>query len=100
VKAAPNKPLLVTGAAFRVSQFSGSPSGMANGDGFLVGVLGDDAGIEGAHGGVVLHGAEARHPQIAADQIVAAPAHDVALRSAWLAVAIDAAGRFDGKTPK
>jgi hypothetical protein len=70
---------------------------MADGDGLLVGMLGDDAGIKGANRWVVAHGAESGHPQITADQVVAAPAHNVAFGAARIAVAIDAAGDFDGQ---
>ena len=40
---------------------------------------------------------EGGHPQVAADQVVAAAAHDEAARPARLAVAIDAAADLDGE---
>ena len=68
---------------------------MADGFGLLVGVPGDDAGVQRADGGVMTNGGQGGHPQVAADQVVAAPAHDVTFRSARFAVAIDAAAHFD-----
>ena len=70
---------------------------MADGDAGLVGVLGTDALIERADRGVVLGGAQGGHPQIAADQVVAALGHDHADGQARLAVAIDAAGGLHRK---
>ena len=46
--------------------------GVADGDGFFVGMLGDNARIESADGGIESHGAEGGHPEITAHQIVAA----------------------------
>ena len=63
---------------------------MADGDGFVVGMFGDDTAVEGSHGGVEPNRRQGGHPQIAAYQIVAAPAHDIAFGGACLAVAIDA----------
>jgi len=73
------------------------PHGVPDGDGLVVGVLGDHATVEGAHGRVKAHGRQGGHPQVAAHQVVAAPAHDVAARPARLAVAIDAAAHLDGE---
>ena len=70
--------------------------GVADGDGFVVGMLGDDARIEGADGGIETDGAQGRHPEIAAHEVVAALAHDVAPSGAGPAVAIDAGADFDG----
>ena len=70
--------------------------GVADGDGFLVGMFGDDTCVEGAHGGVVAHGAEGGHPEVATHQVVATPGHDVAFGNARLAIAIDAGADLDG----
>src|SRR5207244_13443124 len=74
--------------------------GVADGDGLVPGMLGDDAKVQRAHGRVAAHRAEGCHPQIAAHQVVAAAAQDVAARPACLAVAINTAGDFDGQHPE
>ena len=58
-------------------------------------MLGDDARVKSADGGIETHGAEGGHPEIAAHEVVAASAHDVAFGGAGLAVAIDAGADFD-----
>jgi hypothetical protein len=52
--------------------------GMADGDGFLVRMLGDDAGVQSSYSRIEAYGAHAGHPQVAADQVVALATHDVA----------------------
>ena len=71
--------------------------GVAEGDGLVTGVLGDDAAVQGAHRRVAAHRRQGGHPQVAAHQIVAAPAHDVATRPPRLAVASNAAGHLEGQ---
>src|SRR5262249_10671089 len=51
--------------------------------------------VQGTHGRVAADGAEGGHPQVAAHQVVAAPAHDVAAWATGLAIAVHAAGRLD-----
>jgi transposase len=65
----------------------------SGGDGLLVGMLGDDARVQETNGGVARDGAQGGHPEIAAHQIVAAAAHDVAFGRAGVAVAIDGRAR-------
>src|SRR5262249_23368640 len=90
------------GIVLRIKAFTTLPDGkdqvqqlahhMADSYGFFVGMLGDHARVEGSCRRVVTDGTERSHPQVAADQVVAAPAHDVAARPARLTVAIDTAG--------
>ena len=66
----------LAGLPHRQRQVQQLAHGVADGDARLVGVLGADALIKRPDGGVVLRGAEGGHPEIAADQVVAAPGHD------------------------
>ena len=70
---------------------------VADGDAGLVRMLGADALIERPNGGVVPGSAEGGHPQVAADQVVAALGYDHADGQAGVAVPIDTAGGLDGK---
>ena len=63
-------------------------------------MLGGDARVQGAHGGIETHGAQGGHPEIAANQIIAAFAHDVAFGRAGGAVAIDAGADLVGHDAK
>jgi hypothetical protein len=71
--------------------------GVADGDGFLVGMLGHHPGVQRPHGGVATDRRQGGHPQVAAHQVVAAPAHDKTAGGAGLAIALDAAGDLDGQ---
>src|SRR5712664_1651632 len=72
--------------------------GMADRDGLLVGMLGNDALVQGPHRRVEANGRQAGHPEIAPYQVIAPWAHDVAARPAGLAVAIDAAADLEGQS--
>ena len=74
--------------------------GVADGDGLVLGVLGDHPPIQRPHRRVDLHRRQRRHPQVAAHQVVAALAHHVTPDAARLAVAVDAAGHLDGQHPE
>ena len=71
--------------------------GVAEGEARLVGVLGAHTLVERPHRGIMLDGTQGGHVQVAADQVVTAWGHDHSFGSAGLAIAIDAAGGFDGK---
>jgi hypothetical protein len=70
---------------------------MPDGDSLVLRVFGDDACVQRADGRVAADRRQGGHPQVAADQVVATAAHDVAPWRACLAIAVDAAGNFDGQ---
>ena len=69
--------------------------GVADGDGLLLRMLGDQARVQRLDRRVTAAGAERGHPQVAADQVVAAPAHDEAAWGAGLTVPLDTTGHLD-----
>ena len=67
---------------------------------FSSGVLGDHPAIQGPGRRVALQSRQRGHPQVAAHQVVAARAHDVAPRGPRLSVAIDPTAGLNGHHPE